>query len=366
MALDLSQTDVGSGLYIRQSEFNVTRIDVHSLKALHELLFEDIIFNINTLEASQLSVPSLRLNDIDFIYKEADDLFVNNPDDWDYKGINLDFSSIHNKLVFESMSASDYNDSFVIKSNFVSVNNVLLLRDIRHDSSSPILIQLTNSEFNQIKFEDMQWGELQLETENINFEGIEIDGEMPSFYDVVKLWKNRNIIGRKDKNEKKGKRISPIHFLKQLDNMYEKYESYGNQEKTWKLRNKMRISRDHPFSAILRRPINFLLLNYGWSPWRIVFWLIGLIFIFDFLTYRYFGMDVPTSIVNGFVEFVPVSFNEPIVEQLHGINPQDPKYGPPLLSFGYSAIVTAYRLVSYTLLSVLIAALAGYFRKKNQ
>ena len=60
------------------------------------------------------------------------------------------------------------------------------------------------------------------------------------------------------------------------------------------------------------------------------------------------------------------SFNEPIVEQLHGVNPNDPKYGPPLLSLGYSALVTGYRLLSYTLLSVLIAAWAGYFRKKNQ
>ena len=368
--LNLSHTDVGCGLYVRQTEFNVTIIDIHSLKALHEILFEDIIFNINNLEASQLSVPFFRFNNIDFIYKEVDGLFVNYPEDW-CEGIKLDFSSIQNQMVWESISASNYNGGFIIKSNFVSVNKVFLLRDIRHDLNSPVLFQLNNSRFNQIKFEDMQskfedlpWGGLQLETESVSFEGMEIDSKMPLYYDVEKLWNNRNIIGRNDVRDPK--RIYPIHFFKQLDNMYEKYESYGNQEKTWKLRNKMRISRDHPFSAILRRPINFLLLNYGWSPWRIVFWLIGLIFIFDFLTYRCFGMDVPTSIVNGFVEFVPVSFNEPIVEQLHGINPQDPKYGPPLLSFGYSAIVTAYRLVSYTLLSVLIAALAGYFRKKKQ
>ena len=360
MALDLSQTNVGSGLYIRQSEFSVTRIDIHSLKALHELLFEDIIFNINTLEASQLSVPTLRLNNIDFIYKEADDLFVNNPDDWDYKGINIDFSSIQNKMVLESISASNYNDSFVIKSNFIFVNNVFLLRDIRHSLNSPVIIHLTNSKFNQIKFEDMQWGELQLETENISFEGLEIDHEMPSFYDVAKLWNNRNIIGRKDERDQKRKRIYPIHFFKQLDNMYEQYDSYGDQKKTWKLRNKMRIDRDHPFSATLRKSINFLLLNYGWSPWRIVLWLVGIIFIFDFATCQYFGMPFSTSIVNGFVEFLPVSFNKPIIDQLRwGLESN-------LTNIGYSALVTIYRMFSYLLLSILVAACAGYFRKKNQ
>ena len=151
-----------------------------------------------------------------------------------------------------------------------------------------------------------------------------------------------------------------------MDAILENFDRFEEQYKFWKLRNQMRLYRDYPKSAILHILSNKLLLNYGWSPWRIVIWLVVLIIAFDITACLCFGMEPLTSIVNGFVEFVPISFNEPIVEQLHGVNSKDPKYGPPLLSLGYSALVTGYRLLSYTLLSVLIAAWAGYFRKRNQ
>ena len=387
-ALEFTGAHVGRGLWLRQGEFNVWNIDMHALSGHHEILFEDVIFNIYSLNVSRLEVPSLTFKNLSFKNKEISEIMINNPEEYYYSGINLECSNVSNQIVFKDVSAIGY-DVFQINTDFMKVGNVLTMSKIRPRCDSIIRahfikvgkifslgdmklddnelqLQLNNASLNQWVLKDINWDKLRIETESIEFCDFVFNDKQKYHFDSIKKLckgKNPSLIGKISTRKTDS---YPIHFLKQLDLIYEKYDMYDDQRKLWKMRNRMRIRRDHPVSKIIRIPINEFLLNYGWSPWRIVFWLIGFIFLFDFLTWRFFGMDVPTSIVNGFVEFVPVSFNEPIVEQLHGINPQDPKYGPPLLSFGYSAIVTAYRLVSYTLLSVLIAAFAGYFRKKNQ
>lgn len=365
--LDLSQASVGRGLYIRQSEFDIIRLDIHALHAYHEIFFEDVIFNMHSLDASQVRVPIMRFNNIDFVYKDISCLMMNNPEDWMNCGINIDYSQITNKIEIKSITANQYEE-FFIKANYIEVGNILKITDLQHGSQ--LKIQLMNSKIHQWVLNDINWKNILVETENIYFSGIEINGHKPEIGEIKKICsgKDKTIIGEETVSHKKQKVIktSPIHFLKILDGIYEKYDLYESQRKLWKFRNRIRINRDYPKLAFVHIIINELLLNYGWSPWRIVYWLIAFISLFDILTWHYFGMDIYTSIVNGFVEFIPISFNEPIVEQLHGVNPQDPKYGPPLLSFGYSALVTIYRLLSYTLLSVLIAAFAGYFRKKNQ
>ena len=365
--LDLSDCHIGRGLYVRQSEINTTKIDLHSSVAAHLIDFTDVVLHMYQVNASYIKVPTIRFNNIMVSENSMDYLQWIDNTDFLFFGINLDSAKLDNlsislELLEDMLELNPGGmDDFLIYAPNMSVNNLLEIEDNREYHHYVFHIDLKCSKLNRWNIGLKNRGGVKIETESTDFNNILLNGDSRPPFKSIKNLLDRSVVGNS-----KDKYKTPIHFLKQIDSIYEQYDLYDEQRKIWKFRNRKRILRDHKYSAWLRILTNVLLLNYGWSPWRIVFWLIGFIFIFDFLTCRYFGMDVPTSIVNGFVEFVPVSFNEPIVEQLHGINPKDPKYGPPLLSLGYSALVTGYRLLSYILLSVLIAAWAGYFRKKNQ
>lgn len=360
-ALVLSQTHVGRGLYIKQSELDVPKFDMHALSAQHEIWFEDIVFNVYNLDMSQTRISNIKLYNIDFVYKETpDNIYINYPEDWVYCGINLDCSHIVNTIILKDITASEYESyDFVIKANLMIVDKILDFQNIVHVPNTKVFVKLQDTYINQLHMTQKEWDDTYFETDNLTIDGLKVDERMPTPAQIKEM---KGLIGRNRTNNMK-----PISFLKQVDKIYERNDYFDGQKDIWKYRNRMRIWRDNnKCIAIFKILSNELLLDYGWSPWRIVLWLAVLVVAFDTITCRYFGMEFYTSLVNGFVEFVPVSFNEPIVEQLHGVNPKDPKYGPPLLSLGYSALVTGYRLLSYTLLSVLIAAWAGYFKKRNQ
>lgn len=363
---NMFQSQVGTGLYVGQSEFNVFSFDIHGLIAKSDIKLEDIVFRTKLLLASEIQTNNLTIHNVQFVFiPEKNNLWINSPSEINW-GLDLRFAKVQNRVELSGINSINKLDEtpFSIIGNYMYVGTFLQLAMITDSSSSSRIlnIELKNSDLNQWQCVGVDISSWSIQTDNIHFKDFKIDGKWPLF-DVIELfWKTDTIIGSREMM----KSLYPIHFLRELGNMLETFDRYEEQYKFWKMRNQMRLYRDYPKSANLHILSNTLLLNYGWSPWRIVLWLVVLIFAFDTTACFCFGMDPLTSIVNGFVEFVPISFNEPIVEQLHGVNPKDPKYGPPLLSLGYSALVTGYRLLSYTLLSVLIAAWAGYFRKKNQ
>lgn len=358
-AIDLSQTHVGRGLYIRQSELDVPKFDMHALSAQHEIHIEDIVFNIYNIDLSQTRITNIKLFNIDFEYRDTpDNVYINYPEDWIYCGINLDCSHIANNIIMKDITASKYT-SFVIRANLMVVEKILILQELLHDYETSMKLDLQNSLINQLYITQSMWDNTFFETNNLTIDGILVgdDLHLPTPEDIINM---KGLVGKVKTDEEE-----PISFLKQVDKIYEKNDNYKKQKEIWKYRNKLRIRRDHKPTARLRILANNLLLNYGWSPWPIVFWLFGMYILFNGVTMLFFDMPFEISLVNGLVEFIPVSFNEPIVQQIHGmVSPN--QYMPPIYSFGYSIAVTVYRLLSYTLLSVLIAAFAGYFRKKNQ
>ncbi len=363
---NMFQSQVGTGLYVGQSEFNVFSFDIHGLIAKSDIKFEDIVFRSKILLASEIQTNNLTIHNVQFVFiPEKNNLWINSPSDFNW-GVDLRFAKVLNRVEMSGINSINQLDetSFSIIGNYMYVGTFMQLAIITDNSSSSRIlnIELKNSDLNQWHCVGVDISSWSIQTENIHFKDFKIDGNWPLFDVIEHFWKTGTIIGSREMK----KSLYPIHFLREMDAILENFDRFAEQYKFWKLRNQMRLYRDYPKSAKLHILSNKLLLNYGWSPWRIVIWLVVLIIAFDITACLCFGMEPLTSIVNGFVEFVPISFNEPIVEQLHGVNPKDPKYGPPLLSLGYSALVTGYRLLSYTLLSVLIAAWAGYFRKKNQ
>lgn len=363
---NMFQSQVGTGLYVGQSEFNVFSFDIHGLIAKNDIKFEDIVFRSKLLLASEIQTNNLTIHNVQFVFiPEKNNFWINSPSDFNW-GVDLRFAKVRNKVEISGINSINQLDktSFSIIGNYMYVGTFMQLAIITDNSpSSRILnIELKNSVLNQWQCVGVDTSSWSIQTENIHFKDFKIDNNWPLFKDIEHFWETGTIIGSREMK----KSLYPIHFLREMDAILENFDRIEEQYKFWKLRNQMRLYRDYPKSAKLHILSNKLLLNYGWSTWRVVIWLVALIIAFDITTCLCFEMEPLTSIVNGFVEFVPISFNEPIVEQLHGVNPNDPKYGPPLLSLGYSALVTGYRLLSYTLLSVLIAAWAGYFRKKNQ
>lgn len=363
---NMFRSNVGTGLYILQSEFFVAKFDIHGLSASSDIKFEDVVLKTKLLNTSEIQTSNFVINNVEFVCNDEKKGIWLYPEDEDYFGINIDLATISNKsrissfLILNEKECDIKISATYLSSKILELIDILAISSKDHiltiDLQKAKLIQWIIGRTNKIPYK--------METENILFDDFKINGGFQ--YKLIKEMQSIGAVIGSVEEEKERKTSPPIHFLKQLDIICEKRDSYDEHCKLWKLRNRRRIRRDHKRTSWLRIIVNELLLNYGWSPWRIIFWLIVSIFVFDITTCSFFGMDPLTSIVNGFVEFVPVSFNEPIVEQLHGVNPKDPKYGPPLLSLGYSALVTGYRLLSYTLLSVLIAAWAGYFRKKNQ
>lgn len=358
-AINLSQTHVGRGLYVKQGELDVPKFDMHALSAQHEIHIEDIVFNVYNIDMSQTRISNIKLFNIDFEHKDTpDNVYISYPEDWKYCGINLDCSHIANSMILKDITASKYTSSeFVIKANLMDIEKILDLQELSHDNETKIVLELQYSRINQLYMTQKEWENTFFETNNLEIEGIEVDNDLPTPKEIINM---KGLVGKLKTDE-----IEPISFLKQVDKIYEKNDNYQKQKEIWKYRNKLRIRRDHKSTSWLRILANDWLLNYGWSPWPIIVWLIGAYFLFSGITTCFFGMPFIISLVNGLVEFIPVSFNEPIVQQVHGmVSPN--QYMPPIYSFGYSIAVAVYRLASYTLLSVLIAAFAGYFRKKNQ
>ncbi len=352
--------NVGTGLYVTQTIFNSYTFDIHGLHAENDIVLQDIIFNVKSLQANEIDAQNLMIDDVQFVCNntKGGDMYINdsNADKWQ---LNVSNTQIANNMAIKSIVAINDVDGtyFTIQANHLIVEGCMNLFNISDNNDNKrLLINLQDSKINQVLCSSYDYKTWVVETENLQFDEFYLNGERPNYKILKQMWTQRTFIGNSDNSEK----ISPIHFFKQIDKLYEKHDNYDDQRKLWKLRNRMRILRDHKYSAWLRIPINVLVLNYGWSPWRIIIWLVLIIAYFDFKSWNCYGMDIETSIVNGFVEFLPVSFNKPIIDQLRtGVESN-------LDNIGYSELVTGYRMVSYFLLSILVAAFSGYFRKKNQ
>ena len=376
---NMISANVGSDLIVRGTELNLFSFDIQGLSAVGNIYFQDVIFHSCIFNASQIHSKNFIMRNIQFLYDNSkyENVWTSDNDEMKNWGIALNHANVTNKIEIDSLLCINQfqKDEFTINANYMEVGTILNLTDIAcvsQNFTQKTRIDICNSNTFHLLCCDINLKSWLLGTENLRFEELIINNIRPGHKEIKTLWKDKVIVGKiVDDQYKKllGKKYKkliikqskfPIHFLKQIENIYEKYDSFNDHKHLWKLRNKMRIERDHPASAFFRKLLNCLLLNYGWSPWRIVIWLFILIIAFDVTTYQFFGMNASTSIVNGFVEFLPVSFNKPIIDQLRSGIEKD------LTNIGYSALVTGYRMLSYFLLSILVAACAGYFRKKNQ
>lgn len=91
------------------------------------------------------------------------------------------------------------------------------------------------------------------------------------------------------------------------------------------------------------------------------------VILFDTFVWWKYNLSPQFVLINGFVEFLPVSFNSPIMEQLRDTQLETGHTIKETLKvFSYSSLVTAYRIISYILFSVIVAAFSGYFKGKNE
>ena len=191
----LSQTNVGRGLYINQSEFDVTNIDMHALSARHELVFEDIVFNSYNIDVSPTKISNIRFHNIDFVCKDIYDYCgVINDFDSIFGGINFECSNITNKLVLENITVSNYEENFKIKANLLTIKNILSIKDFRHDDITSVRIDMKNSQLNQLFLNQLEWNNTTIETENLCFNGIILDGEPPKFKQIAEKVDKKKIL----------------------------------------------------------------------------------------------------------------------------------------------------------------------------
>lgn len=365
---------VGQGVYFRQSEINTPIINLSSLTAHKTIEFEDCKLYCD-INARGIELTDLKFNNIVFeSFKEVNEdieTFYNQENEiyrdiYNINGIDLSYSNIKNRLSVNDICIikSEKNDKeFNIYLSFSTIGSLLELCVFgnRQDGSKKIRLDLSNSNINQIINYLVRWDHVNLKVDNSQINHFKtINRSSHSYVNSDFNFKQvKKIVKSIDDNEGKGNGI--VIFLKQMESTFIKDDKYDDFEKTWKFRNKIRIKKKWGYISFIPLMWNSLVVNYGLSTWRLAMWLIVIMTAFDFLVYFRFEENVSFCIVNGCVEFMPVSFNTPIMDQLR---PHD--IAERLKTFEYSSLVTAYKVISYVLVSVLIASFSGFFRSRNE
>lgn len=362
--LVLSQAKVGLGLYFRQCEFLCPALDIRGLSCSDILFFEDIILNTKNVIAYELNAPNLVFRNVDYIINEnsSNEFWINYEEDYN-SNIKLSHSIIHNKLEIIDFFAHGCKDQekFIIDLEFARIDNSLIFEYNGGTNSATLLIKSNNSKIKNLDLRSWGWNVITFEMGNCHFETLKLDGvQASSARKNSSFWKNMktNLISSVTEGN--------ILFLKTIENIFFKSDN-SDWIKVWKYRNDLRIKQEHPRTFWLYYIWNRLFVNYGLHAWYLIIWLIIIMTIFDAVVLLRYHFSYEYSIINGFVEFLPVSFNTPIMDQLRetktvtGSSIKD-----VLQEFFYSAWVTGYRVISYILFSVIIASFGGYFKGKNE
>lgn len=361
--LDFNQVFVGCGLYIKQSELNSPGVNMHGLVSKNELLFEDVIFYTSNIDASEINVLNFIFRNIDYRIGEDFSGYWTNNESKEFPGLNLESSIITNRLEISDLfvQCSSKIASFLVNLEFVRVGNLLEFSYYGNDNDTLLKVNQNNAKIENWSIFCFNWNTISLETINCSFKSLKLDGiQVSSASAKDHLWK------RLKKSIVEKICAGNVLFLKTIEGIFYKTDNC-EWEKIWKYRNNKRIEKEHPFLFPIHILFNKFVVNYGLSARYLIGWLLLMMIAFDLITFKFYNLSGAYCAVNGFVEFLPVSFNSPIMEQLRDSERMNGHAVKEVLSdFKYSALVTGYRVISYTLFSILIASFGGYFKGKNQ
>ena len=361
--LDFNQVVVGCGLYIKQSELDSPGINLHGLVSKNELLFEDVIFNTYNIDASEINVLNFVFRNIDYKIGENFPGYWTNNESKEFPGLNLESSIITNRLEISDLFVQCSSEivSFLVNLEFVRVGNLLEFSYYGNGNNTLLKVNQNNTKIENWSVFCFNWNTISLETINCSFRSLKLDGiQVSSATAKDHLWK------RLKKSIVEKICAGNVQFLKTVENIFYKADN-REWKKIWKFRNNKRIEKEHPYLFPFHILFNKYVVNYGLSASYLIGWLLLMMIAFDLIVFKVYNLSGLYCAVNGFVEFLPVSFNSPIMEQLRDSESMNGHVVKDILSdFKYSALVTGYRVISYTLFSVLIASFGGYFKGKNQ
>lgn len=373
-SFNLHSAYVGQGLFFRQSEINTPKIDLTRITAQKTIEFEDCKLYCD-VNARGIELIDITFNNVVFeSYRQGHEDFETflNPENERYRdneiinGIDLSYSRIKNKLSINDICIVENrnnNNVFNIYLSFSSIGALLELCMIgtRQNDTQKVRLYLASSNINQIVNYMMRWEHIILNVDNSKINHFKTINSMLSYVESdLNFKKIKKIVSSIDDGGGKG--TGRVLFLKQMESTFLKDDKYDDFEKTWKFRNKIRIKKKWKYFSFIPLTWNYMVVNYGLSTWRLALWLVLIMISFDLLVFFKFVDNVSFCLVNGCIEFIPVSFNTPILEgQLRSNAIKE-----VLKSFEYSAIVTAYKIISYILVSVLIASFTGFFRNRNE
>lgn len=373
--ININNAFVGQDLFFKQSEINTPKLILKNLSAEKTIEFEDCKLYCD-IDARNINTNDLKFNNIDFERPRIDfcdtSFFINpeygteSENDINMiNGIDLSYSIIKNRFVLNDICISSNHEESALDNSekvgfdvflkFSKIGSLFEFNNIgkRQSHNYVLNLYLSNANLNQIVNQRVRWERVNLKIEYSSIQNFKsLSKENKSELNFNHIYKISQSI--KSESEK-------IIFLKQMESSFIKEDKYDDFEKTWKFRNKIRIKKKWGYISFIPLMWNSLVVNYGLSTWRLAMWLIVIMTAFDFLVYFRFEKNVSFCIVNGCVEFMPVSFNTPIMDQLR---PHD--IAERLKTFEYSSLVTAYKVISYVLVSVLIASFSGFFRSRNE
>ena len=361
--LDFNQVFVGCGLYIKQSELDSPGVNLHGLVSKNELLFEDVIFNTYNIDASEINVLNFVFHNIDYKIGENFPGYWTNNESKEFPGLNLESSIITNRLEISDLivQCSSEIASFLVNLEFVRVGNLFEFIYYGNGNSTLLKVNQNNTKIENWSIFCFNWNTISLETINCSFKSLKLDGtQVSSAAAKDHFW------GKLKKSIVERIYTGNVLFLKTIEGIFYKADN-REWKKIWKYRNNKRIEKEHPYLFPIHILFNKYVVNYGLSARYLIGWLLLMMITFDLIVFKYYNLSGSYCAVNGFVEFLPVSFNSPIMEQLRDYESMNGHVVKEILSdFKYSALVTGYRVISYTLFSVLIASFGGYFKGKNQ
>lgn len=362
--LVLSQAKVGLGLYCRQCEFVCPALDIRGIHSSDVIFFEDVRLETGNVIASEIVVPNFILRNVDYIIanNSVTGFWINNEDDFN-SHIKLNNSKIANKLEIVDFLAHNQSEKekFIIDLDFTVIDNVFTLEYNGGYNSAIMVIKTNNSIIHNLDLRSWNWDLIEFELTNCKFNTLRVDKTQASSVRSDSIfWKEMksNIVS----SIKEGN----ILFLKTVENIFYKSDN-SDWIKVWKYRNNLRIKAEHPKTYWLHILWNRFFVNYGLHPWYLIVWLMITVILFDTFVWWKYNLSPQFVLINGFVEFLPVSFNSPIMEQLRDTQLETGHTIKETLKvFSYSSLVTAYRIISYILFSVIVAAFSGYFKGKNE
>lgn len=355
----------GCRLHLADSIFFTPELDFDRLIVTNDIIIE--VSNIRTINFNFIDVKSDSIRfEMVSIYYGGDKTFGISQSNtgWSSVGMRLEgtevrkmqFKHLHvdsslkvNNIVF-SLRDSRINDQFII-------DNIYCHKSPTNGCPN-IMVDLRDSKigcfrnFNLLTQEKMCYLITGMEVEEIRMEYSMFDEKgnyLPDKSDMIfKLINDKIFIG------------NAVPLLRTIEKLYDENDKHDIANDIWKYRNNLRIKQHYSQKKakwLIRW--NKYFTNYGLSAKYLVGWLLLFMIVFDAIVSLCFHINVGVAIANGFMEFMPINFNDPVVDGVRGEN----------LSFkciGYSVAVIIYRFFSYILLSVIIASMTGYFNKKNK